>query len=132
MSTNLHLNNTNRMSIDIYGRFASSLCVLHCLTMSFAPFIIESISILNANNELLEWGFFSLALAFALLSAVFGMRKHNNPLVLGSFAMGIAVLILGRLGEAMSLFEGGEALSIGGGAFLFVAHMYSARCCQRA
>lgn len=108
------------------------MCVVHCLTISFAPFIIDNMSILKANNELFEWGFFGLALTFALMSAAFGLRKHKNPLVLVCFATGIAVLILGRLSEAMSLFEGGEALSIGGGMFLFIAHMYSARCCQNS
>ena len=39
---------------DGYGRLASGLCVLHCLTVSFAPSIIENISIVSAYNEVLS------------------------------------------------------------------------------
>ena len=117
-------------SFDKYGRIASALCVLHCLTISFAPAIIENVSLLSANIELFEWGFFGFAVLFALISAIVGLRNHRNVVVLVSFVLGLSVLMLGRLGEAMSLYEGGEALSIAGGVFLFIAHMYSSRCCR--
>ena len=120
----------SNLSWDSYGGIASTLCVVHCLTISFAPAIIDNVSFLSANNELFEWGFFGLAVLFGLTSATVGIRKHRNVLVLGSFVAGLSILVLGRLGEAMSLFEGGEALSIAGGIFLFIAHMYSSRCCS--
>ena len=117
---------------DGYGRFASGLCVLHCLTVSFAPSIIENISIVSAYNEVLEWGFFGGAVLFALISASLGLRKHQNYKVLVGFSIGLSVLTLGRVGEALSLFEGGEMLSICGGLFLFISHMYSTTCCRTA
>ena len=115
---------------DGYGRVASGLCVIHCLTVSFAPSLVEQMSFLSSYNESLEWGFFAFALVFSIISAGFGIKKHHNIFILSGFMMGIAILILGRLGEAMSLFEGGEILSIMGGLFLLMSHIYSSSCCR--
>ena len=131
MSTESTLTNQNSFVWDGYGRLASGLCVLHCLTVSFAPSVIENSSFASSYNEVFEWGFFGMAILFAIISAAFGLKKHQNYMVLIGFVTGMAVLILGRLGEAMSLFEGGEALSISGGMFLFVSHMYSTTCCRK-
>ncbi len=116
------------MSLDIYGTITSMLCVLHCLIVSFASTLVDGMNVLKSKNEFVEWGSFAFALTFALMYGTFELRKHQNPIA--TFSMGIAALTLGRLDEALSLFEGGETFSIGGGIFLFVAHMYSARCCQ--
>ena len=127
VSNEIHASKT---FLDVYGRIASAMCVVHCFIVSFSPAIINNVEILKANNEVLEWGFFGFAVFFAVISAVSGLSKHRNPMVLGCFAAGLSILILGRLSESMSLFEGGEGLSIAGGVFLFLAHMYSSRCCS--
>ena len=118
--------------LDNLGRIASIACVLHCLTISFAPALLSSVEFLSNYNEILEWSFFGFALSFALFSAAFGFKIHKNPLLMSGFALGILMLVLGRSAEAFSLFEGGDVLSITGGAVLFASHLYSMNCCREA
>lgn len=116
--------------LDNFGSIASIACVLHCLTISFAPALLSNVQFLSNYNEILEWSFFGFALSFALFSAAFGFKLHKNPLLMSGFALGILMLVLGRSAEAFSLFEGGDILSISGGAILFGSHFYSMRCCR--
>ncbi len=116
--------------IDNFGSVASIACVLHCLTISFAPALLSNVQILANYNEVLEWSFFGFALSFALVSAFFGFKLHKNPKLMASFTLGILRLVLGRSAEAFSLFEGGGILSILGGAVLFASHFYSMSCCK--
>ena len=78
---------------------ASGLCVLHCLTVSFAPSVIENSTFASSYNEVFEWGFFGMAILFAIISAAFGLKKHQIHGV-DWIVTGMAVLILGRLGRS--------------------------------
>tara|TARA_B100000925_G_scaffold285219_1_gene261269 strand:- start:328 stop:699 length:372 start_codon:yes stop_codon:yes gene_type:complete len=119
-------------NLDNFGSIASIACVLHCLTVSFAPALLSNVQFLSNYNETLEWVFFGFALSFAIFSAGFGFKLHKNPMLMSGFALGIFMLVLGRSAEALSLFEGGGILSILGGAVLFGSHFYSMRCCREA
>ena len=117
-------------NIDNFGSIASIACVIHCLTISFAPALLSNVKILANYNEILEWSFFGFALSFALFSAFFGFQLHKNLKLMTGFTLGILMLVLGRSAEAFSLFEGGDILSISGGAVLFASHFYSMSCCK--
>lgn len=118
------------LQVDRFGGVASAICALHCLTISFVPSLLSSIEFLSSYNEILEWGFFSFAMLFALSSLIFSWKIHKNIIVLIGLIVGSALLTLGRMSEAMSLFEGGGTLSIIGGAVLFYSHFLGIRCCQ--
>ena len=116
--------------IDRFGGVASALCVLHCLLVSLAPSILSTLDVGDSFQEIFEWSFFSLAILFALVSASLGFRMLKKLWLLGLFGGGIAILGLGRMSEALHLFEGGDILSILGGLTLFGAHILSTRCCK--
>lgn len=118
------------IQFDRFGGVASAICALHCLTISFIPSLLSNVQFFSSYNEILEWGFFSFALFFALSSLLFNWKKHKNIIVLIGLISGICFLSLGRMSEAMSLFEGGGVLSIIGGVVLFISHFLGIRCCE--
>ena len=118
------------IQLDRFGGVASAICALHCLTISFVPSLLSNVQFLSSYNEVLEWGFFSFALVFALSSLIFNWKKHKNIMVLIGLVLGICILTLGRMSEAMSLLEGGGVLSIIGGTVLFCSHFLGIRCCE--
>ena len=65
---------------DRFGGVASAICVLHCLTISLIPSLLSNVQFLSSYNEMLEWGFFSFALFFALSSLIFNWKNHKNHL----------------------------------------------------
>ena len=119
------------IQLDRFGGVASAICALHCLTISFVPSLLSNVQFFSSYNEILEWGFFSFALLFALSSVIFNWKSHKNVLVLIGFLSGIFFLTLGRMSEAMSLFEGGGVLSVFGGFVLFCSHYLCIRCCEK-
>ena len=118
------------IQIDRFGGVASAICALHCLTISLIPSLLSNVQFFSSYNEILEWGFFSFALFFALSSLLLHWKKHKNIIVFVGLILGVCLLTLGRMSEAMSLFEGGGVLSIIGGAVLFISHFLGIRCCE--
>ena len=114
--------------MDRFGSAASTACALHCFTMSFAPALLGVLGISFLANEVFEWAFFSAAIAFALLAAALGYRVHRAKGVLIGFAVGVGLLVMGRMAEAFELFEGGGKLAILGGLALAGSHLASLRC----
>jgi hypothetical protein len=78
-------------------------------------------------SEVLEWGFFVSAILFAAVAAVLGHRVHKRIGITAGFGLGIVVLTAGRLGEAMSLFEGGAVLAVAGGSLIVLGHFNNSR-----
>ena len=119
--------------MDRLGGLASATCALHCLLMAFAPALVPLLGLSMLRGEAFEWGFFAFAIGFAVLAGGLGYRVHRTWWVLAGFGAGIAVLVAGRLGEALALFEGGAVLSILGGVVLVGTHAASTlrtRSCQ--
>jgi len=115
--------------LDKFGGLASAACILHCLLVSLAPSFLSTLEMGHSFQEVFEWSFFGFAVLFASISAVLGFKAYKKNWLLGVFGLGIIILVSGRLSEALSLFEGGDFLSILGGLTLFVAHLLSLRCC---
>ena len=80
-------------------------------------------------------GFFAAAVTLAAIAAALGYRVHRNAWVLAGFGLGGLVLVAGRLGEALGLYEGAAGLAVAGGLMLVASHVFSAkrtRACQGA
>lgn len=118
--------------LDRLGGVASFSCALHCGLMGFAPGLITLLSLEGLRNEAFEWGFFGSAVGFGLLAAVLGYRQHRVAWIPLGFLVGIALLTTARLSEALSLFEGGGALAVVGGASLLTLHVFNAFKSQAA
>tara|TARA_B100000029_G_scaffold397403_1_gene395684 strand:- start:205 stop:582 length:378 start_codon:yes stop_codon:yes gene_type:complete len=119
--------------MDRTGSVASATCAAHCLILSAAPALLSLLGLEFLRHEAFEWGLFGLALSVAALAAGLGYRVHRSPWVLGSFGAGMAVLLAGRLGEALALYEGAGLLAILGGLLLVVCHLRnigSIRACK--
>ncbi len=119
--------------MDRTGSIASAACAAHCLILSAAPALLSVLGLELLKHEAFEWGLFAAALGMATIAAGLGYRVHRRFWVLASFGTGIAVLIAGRLGEALELYEGAGILAIIGGLLLVASHlknMGSIRACK--
>lgn len=116
--------------VDRLGGIASITCVLHCLVVSLGVSFFSIFELGAEHHEAVEWLFFSSAIVFALLSSIFGYRAHKNRNLMVYFGLGIVILTMGRLAEALELFEGGDILAIAGGGVIFISHVWSTRCCS--
>ena len=117
----------NPFWMDRLGSVASATCAAHCLLFAALPSLISLLGLHFLAHEAFEWGFFILAVSFALAAGVGGYRNHRNVWLFGGFAVGILVLITGRLGEALELYEGGGFVAIAGGSILVASHLTSLR-----
>lgn len=113
--------------VDRLGGVASAACAVHCLALSAVPALIPMLGLGVLSHEAFEWAFSSVALGLALVAAVLGYRVHRTPWVLAGFGVGMLVLLMGRVGEALELYGGGGLLAVFGGALLVVSHVASAR-----
>ncbi|MEM6926710.1 MAG: MerC domain-containing protein [Myxococcota bacterium] len=124
--------------LDRFGSVASATCAIHCLSLSVAPALISLLGLGVLASELFEWGFFAVAVSFAVAAAAWGYSTHRSSAVLLGFVAGVAVLVAGRLGEAFELYEGGVVFAVVGGGLLMVSHFASAsrirashaECCE--
>ena len=71
------------------------------------------------------------AVSFALAAAVISYQSSRTRWLLAGFGAGIIVIVAGRLGEALALYEGGAALSVLGGVLLAASHVASIRQARR-
>ena len=108
---------------DRLGGVASLMCAVHCLVMAFAPVVLTVTGLGIFAHEAFEWVFFGCALGFAGIAAVAALVDRRPVWVLGGFALGIPLLMLGRAAEALSLFEGGGWLAIAAGLLLAGTHI---------
>lgn len=108
--------------IDRAGSVASAACAVHCGLLSLAPALAAVLGLEFLAHEAFEWGFFAVAVGFAAVAAIVGYRSHRRGWVAAGFVLGGLLLVAARLGEALSLFSGGEAVAIAGGVVLITFH----------
>jgi hypothetical protein len=126
----------NTLWTDRLGGVASAACATHCFVLAVLPSLVNVLGLNVLAHEAFEWGFFSLAVSIALVASFVGYQIHRTWWLLAGFGFGILVLVAGRLGEALALYEGGAALSAIGGGLLAASHVVSLRqrrklaCCS--
>ncbi|CAN0459862.1 unnamed protein product, partial [Ectocarpus fasciculatus] len=113
------------MWMDRLGSVASAACAAHCLMLAVLPSLIATLGLSVLSHEAFEWGFFALAVGFAIVSGVLAYRLHRTRWVLAGFGAGVLILLAGRLGEALALYEGGAIVAVLGGALLATSHLVS-------
>ena len=113
--------------MDRFGTAASAVCATHCLILATVPAVASLAGLGFLAHESLEWVFFASAAGLAAVAAVGGFLVHRSGWVLGGFAVGLGLLVAGRLGEALALYEGGAALAVMGGVALAGCHLLSTR-----
>lgn len=126
--------------LDRLGGLAGLVCAVHCGLIAFAPALLTLSGLEILQHEALEWAFFATALIFAGVAAGYGYRHHRNVWTLVGFGGCASVLIVARLAEAMSAFEGAAALAVTGGLALVGLHIVNAvklracnaSCCESA
>ena len=117
----------NTLWMDRLGSVASATCAAHCLLFAALPSLISLLGLHFLAHEAFEWGFFVLAVSFAIAAGMSGYRTHRNVWLFAGFGVGVLVLIAGRLGEALALYEGGGFVAILGGSILVASHLMSLR-----
>ncbi|WP_263385685.1 MerC domain-containing protein [Granulicella arctica] len=119
-------------NFDRLGEFASIACVIHCVA---TPMLL-SLSIVFAHflpSE--EHTHRVLAVCIAVIGAialVTGYRKHKRRLILGLMGVGLTLIFTGAwFGDLLPSHGAELAVTLGGSAFMIVAHRMNHTFCRQ-
>lgn len=108
--------------LDGLGAFVSASCAVHCVLASLAPALLAGLGLLH--SERAEWALAGTAVVFGLVSGLMAYRKKRPRWMLLLFALGVALVLSGRLAEEAI---GTGAIAIVGGLTLAAAHLLHIR-----
>ncbi|MBB6050205.1 MerC domain-containing protein [Armatimonas rosea] len=105
--------------LDRLGLTASLACAAHCALM---PLLVSALP-LFLQDERLEWALVGSSAGLGISSLVRGYRRHQRRLALVVLALGLLLLVLGRLTEeAGGQGYRGVVLVVLGGLGVALAH----------
>jgi hypothetical protein len=81
-------------------------------------------------SEPVEWGLVAMSAVLGASAICLGYREHRRRRPLAILGMGLALLVLGRLGEAHEWGEWAMPALVCGGFILVVAHIINGRLCR--
>lgn len=87
--------------IDTFGAVASGLCAVHCGICALLPAVFGAIGAGALMGATAEWMFTGVAIVFASVALLIGLRRHGNRRVAALLLAGIAGLLTGRLIEEL-------------------------------
>jgi hypothetical protein len=114
--------------MDRAGVMMSTLCAIHCLAGAVLAGVSSVAPVLS--DRRLELAFTVSAIAIAFVALIRAARRHKSRTPAMIAALGVASLVLARVGvvdaEALEV-----TLSIAGGVLLVSAHVINLRECRR-
>ncbi len=116
--------------LDYFGIGASTFCAIHCL---ITPILIASLpfaSLTLLEEKAFEIGLLIMSLLIGLVSLISSYFKRHRkilPIILGS--IGFSIFILGKI---ISIEDLEIILSIVGGSFVVMAHLFNIRFIKQA
>ncbi|MGH9823683.1 MAG: MerC domain-containing protein [Blastocatellia bacterium] len=117
--------------LDGIGMVASSLCAIHCLLTPFVVFLVPIIAAAgHIASPRAEWTFLAVSMTVGVLSLLPSyFRHHQRTAALRLFAIGICLILLGRLAlEDYVVFE--TFVVVSGGILIAAGHALNRRFCQ--
>ena len=117
------------LNLDCLGTCTSVLCGLHCLIAPILVFVLPTFTSSIFNDHHIELGFLGCSIILASLSLIrsfIQIHKNSYPLVWGAF--GVGLLLASQLVNT-ALIEIG--LSVSGGGFIAIAHVFNWNLCNR-
>ncbi|MBX2804304.1 MAG: MerC domain-containing protein [Myxococcales bacterium] len=112
--------------MDRLGSLASAACVVHCVALAAVPTLLPAAGVVAAVGHAHEGFLMGASVVLALPALALGFQAHRSPLVVGTFATGLVLLVASQLahdhGGPMGL-----ALAVAGGLTLVGAHLANLR-----
>jgi hypothetical protein len=112
------------------GAVASFLCAIHCALMPLLVTLLPLIGLGFLAAEPVEWGLVAMSAMLGASAICLGYREHRRRRPLAILGIGMALLVLGRLGEAYEWGEWGMPVLVFGGFTLVLAHIVNGRLCR--
>ncbi len=107
--------------LDRLGMMASLACAAHCAVMPLAVGLLPLLGLGFLKDERLEWILVGTSAGLGMGSLIRGYRCHQQKRPLVILALGLALLISGRLAEATGR-SSGVILVVAGGIIVAMAH----------
>ncbi len=110
------------------GAWLSAACAIHCLLLPIVVGILPFVGLQVLASEGVEYAFIGAAVVIALLSALWGLKRHGLLRIAAAFACGIGVVLLGfTIGEESA--QGRIVMAIGA-VGLIASHRMNRRLCE--
>lgn len=117
-------------SLDKAGASASLLCALHCALM---PIFVTALPLLGLSflaTEPVEWALMGVSALLGCSSLCLGYREHRSRRALLVLSIGLALLVLGRVGEERGWEPFGAPLMVCGGLIVATSHLINRKLCH--
>ena len=119
-----------RPDLDAAGATASLLCAIHCAAMPLVITLLPLIGLSFLADERVEWGLLALSALLGVSSLCLGYRKHRRRHALSVLALGLTLLVGGRLCEEREIGKFGLLLVVAGGITVASSHFLNRRLCH--
>lgn len=86
-----------KINIDKIGIISSLTCAIHCTVLPIVLILFPVFSLSLLTHEKFEWFMLALSLVLGLSSLCFGYKKHKSVKALSLLAVGILLLLIGKL-----------------------------------
>jgi hypothetical protein len=116
--------------LNTTGAVASFLCAIHCALMPLLITFLPLIGLGFIASEPVEWGLVAMSAVLGASAICMGYREHRRRRALAILAIGVALLVLGRVSEAHEWGEWGMPVLVCGGFVLMLAHIINGRLCR--
>lgn len=114
--------------LDRLGTWVGAACAVHCLMLPLVVGVLPLLGLQFLAEEGVEYAFLGVASLVALLSALWGLRRHGALRMVAAFACAIGVVLLGfTIGEETA--EGRVVMAIGALA-LVASHRANRKLCE--
>lgn len=112
------------------GAFASLLCAIHCALMPLLITLLPLVGLGFLATEPVEWALVATSAVLGVSALRLGYREHGKRRALAVLAVGLTLLVLGRVSEAREWGAWGVPVLVIGGCTVALSHVFNARLCR--
>ena len=116
--------------LNTAGGAASLLCAIHCALMPLLVTLLPVIGLGFLATEPVEWALVTMSILLGVSSLRLGFREHGKRRALMILAIGLALLVLGRVSEARDWGAWGVPVLVAGGCIVALSHVINGRLCR--
>ena len=116
--------------LNAAGGAASLLCAVHCALMPLLVTLLPLVGLGFLATEPVEWALVTVSCLLGVSSLRLGFREHGKRRALAVLALGLALLVLGRVSEAREWGSWGVPALVAGGCVVMLSHVINGRLCR--
>ena len=118
-------------ALDRVGATASLVCAIHCAIMPLAFTLLPLIGLQFLARSWVEWTLVGFSAVIGVTSLCFGYREHRSRRALALLGIGLALLVLGRVGEDNRLGLWSIPTVVLGGLTIAGSHIFNRWLCRQ-